>query len=190
MDIDFKRVFLPLMAGLALAVASSIQGAPGKSKAGGWEPSADHVEDIVISVKTNPETDPEAACVALQIGINLMMDDVNGPEPGAVVPADAVTLFLTLDGVNVVGPDSSIEDMVCFTPKGPDTASIRGLLGNFWMMGGDIVVCPLCWAARYPDAEPTLPQIMVDELVDPSSLIGNGTDIHDVFLYADKVIDF
>jgi hypothetical protein len=92
--------------------------------------------------------------------------------------------------VNVVGPDDSIDDPVCFTPKGPDTASIRGLLGNFWLMGGEIVVCPLCWAARYGADEPTLPEIMVDESVDPYSVIGDGTDIHNLFLYTDKIIDF
>jgi hypothetical protein len=196
MDIDFKRVFLPLMAGLALAFASSTQGAPGKSKAGGWEPSADHVEDVVISVKTDPLEDPEAACVAIQIGINLLSDDLNGDDPGGqVTPADDVTLFLTLGGVNVLSPrvmtpEPQEAGPLCFSfdKNGiPITPPLSALIDRFWLEGGNIMVCPLCWFSRYPDELPVPPP---SSDVAPAELIGNGAGIHDLFLKADKVIDF
>ena len=197
MDIDFKRVFLPLMAGVALAVASSAQGAPGKSKAGGWEPSADHVEDVVVSVKSDPLEDPEAACVAVQIGINLLLDDLNGDEPGGqVTPADDVTLFLTLGGVNVLSPEAMTpgdDAPTCFSldkngmPVEPEPP-LHALIDRFWMEGGNIMVCPLCWFSRYPDGPMPVPPPSSD--LAPAELIGDGAAIHDLFLKADKVIDF
>lgn len=198
MAIDFKRVFVPVVATVALVAASAATGAPGKSKAGGWEPSADHVEDVVISVKTDPlPDDAEAACVAVQIGINLLSEDLNGDDPGGeVTPADDVTLFLTLGGVNVLHPDvmnPKGEPLTCFTldtsgmPVEPEPP-LYALINRFWLEGGNIMVCPLCWFSRYPDGPMPVPPPSSD--VAPAELIGNGAGIHDLFLKADKVIDF
>ena len=197
MAIDFKRVFLPVVASLALVAASAVTCAPGKSKAGGWEPSADHVEDVVISVKTDPLSDSEAACVAVQIGINLLSDDLNGDDPGGqVTPADDVTLFLTLGGVNVLSPEVMTPEPpeagpLCFSFDKygePITPPLAALVNRFWTEGGNIMVCPLCWFSRYPDGPMPVPPPSSD--VAPEELIGNGAGIHDLFLKADKVIDF
>jgi hypothetical protein len=45
------------------------------------------------------------------------------------------------------------------------------------MLGGEVVTCPLC-AERREITEPTY------------GVIGDGVDIHNLFLYGDKVIDF
>ena len=195
MDIDLMRVFVPVVASLALVAASAATGAPGKSKAGGWEPSADHVEDVVVSVKTDPLEDPEAACVAIQIGINLLSDDLNGDDPGGqVTPADDVTLFLTLGGVNVLHPDvmePAGAPLTCFSfdkDGNPIAPPLFALVDRFWTEGGSIMVCPLCWFSRYPDGPMPVPPPSSD--LAPEELIGNGAGIHDLFLKADKVIDF
>lgn len=100
------------------AVAFVTQAAPGKSKgSSGWEPSADHLESVVVSIKSSPLTEErtengwvvgivdeattEAACVAVQIAKNLLASQV----PAAVTPADEVSIFLTLGGVRIVGAD-------------------------------------------------------------------------------------
>ena len=89
-------------AALALGVAGSVGNAVAAS-------SEDGVEQVVISIKTNPLTDPEPSCVALQIGINLLLTEVPvGTGSVAVTPADRVVLFPTVDGVELVNPDSPI----------------------------------------------------------------------------------
>jgi hypothetical protein len=165
---------------LTLAGSTSYA-APGQSKgAGGWEPSADHMESIVIAIKTDPLVDPEPACVALQIGINLLMDTI--PVQGnyfSVTRADEVTLFPTIGGVELINPDNdlALAQPVCDTPAGPSSGSLAELLQGFVNLGGEVVVCPLC-ATRRGITEPTY------------GIMGNGVDIHNLFLEGDKVIDF
>lgn len=186
MYIDGRKM---LMAGLvaALATTASVGYAGGdrhERRGGPWnalEPSVDREETIVISLATNPYDDPEPACVALQIGMNLLMKDLNGDEPGGKVkPADSVTLFATLDGVELVAPDSdfSAEEFDCLTPDGEKPLS--GLLWKFVeVTGGEVVVCPLCWAERgYGGTQPAY------------GVVANAFDIHDLFLTADKVLGF
>jgi hypothetical protein len=144
----------------------------------GLEPSVDSQETVVISLAADPQKGPEKAepaCVALQIGMNLLMDNLGGVE---VTPADSVILFLTLDGVELVARDYSKLD--CRTPAGPNAASLSGLLNKFVNdLGGEVVICPLCWAERgYVDGDQT------------HGIVGDAFDIHDLFLHADKVIDF
>ncbi len=184
-----KLVVAALTASMAI-VASQAIGAPGKSQgAGGFEPSADHVESVVIALKSDPRIDPEPACVAIQIGINLLMDTVMvGENTVAVTSADEVILFPALDGVQVVNPDnglplppddphddSPLNSPVCTTPGTPK--SVNQLLMGFSMLGGQVVSCPLCTMTR-GISEPNF------------GTIGNAVDIHELFLYADKVIDF
>ena len=206
-----KIVVAALTMSMAVAVSQGIA-APGKSQgAGGFEPSADHAESVVITMQSNPvsgyDPDPEdpdvawealaqsaePACVALQIGINLLMDTVKvGDDAVAVTPADEVILFPTLDGVQVINPDNGLppnhpdhvdgehrplplNSPVCTTPSGPK--SVTQLLMGFSMLGGQVVSCPLCTMTR-GISEPNF------------GIIGNAVDIHELFLYADKVIDF
>jgi hypothetical protein len=132
-----------------VAVTSSFA-APGNSNGqGGWEPSADHVESVVIAIKSDPLSDPEPACVALQIGINLLSDTIMPPAAGVpVVPADEVILFPTLAGVEVVNPNNGIPggspddplneaDCLSVTPDGnPTFVSLNYLLQRFDSLGG------------------------------------------------------
>lgn len=164
----------------SLAIAGSVSyAAPGGSKgAGGWEPSADHMESVVISLHTNPLTDPEPACVALQIGINLLMDTIPvAGNPIPVTPADEVILFTTTDGVELINPENDFSEAVCDTPAGPESRSLNQLLMGFVSLGGEAVACPLC-AKRRGITDPTY------------GFIGDGVDIHNLFLFGDKVIDF
>ena len=144
--------------------------------------SGDGIENVVISLNTDPTKDPEPACVALQIGMNLLMSDLNNDEIDDVVPADDVTLFLTTGGVELVNPHNSIYNRtkpkpVCTTPGGVNTASLQALLQGFKMRGGKVMICPLCANSR-GITEPTAGEP------------GTSTDIHNLFLYADKVITF
>lgn len=189
----FGRKLVSIVAMATITIAPSLAGAaPGGSKgAGGWEPSADHMESVVIALKSDPLEDPEPACIALQIGINLLMDSVPGAQgPVPVTPADEVILFPTLAGVQIINPDNGLppndaasdpnaplNELVCDTPAGPDTRSLNQLLSGFVALGGRVVSCPLCAEAR--------------GITEPNfGYIGNGVDIHELFLYGDKVIDF
>jgi len=169
-----------LMAGLVAALATTMSVGYAEDEVV-LEPSADGEEMIVISLGSNPRKDPEPACVALQIGMNLLMDDLNGANDGGeVIPADRVILFATLDGVELVAPDNNFSKKKynCLTPDGEKPLS--GLLSKFVeVMGGEVVVCPLCWAERgYAGTAPTY------------GVVANAFEIHDLFLTADKVIGF
>ena len=141
--------------------------------------SMDGMEQVVISIRTDPLKDPEPACVALQIGKNLLMENVGVP----VTPADRVSLFLTIDGVELVNPENQINKrkkpkLVCNTPAGENTASLAGLLAKFVTMeGSEVLICPLCSASR--------------GITDPTQgKDASAEEIHNLFLFADKVIDF
>jgi predicted peroxiredoxin len=179
MRIDLKKtlftgLFVALAAGTSVGYAGSDRGS------GFWkpfEPSVDGPENVVISLGTDPTVDAEPACVALQIGMNLLMDDLNGTEAGGkVTPADHVVLFATLDGVKLVASNSDLS-ATCFTPGGQQPLS--EILSQFLGRGGDVVVCSLCWNARgYLETQLTY------------GIVAEASDIHSLFLYADKVIPF
>lgn len=179
-DVLSKLILSATVACLAI-LGSAAYAAPGGSKgAGGWEPSADHQEWVVISIKTDPVyDDPEAACVALQIGINLLRNEVPDSQlqPTPVTPADRVVLFLTLGGVELINPEHAFAEPDCDTMAGQNTARLPDLLDGFLFEGGEVIVCPLC-ADRRGISAPT------------RGVMGSGEDIHNLFLYGDKVIDF
>lgn len=189
-----NKLMLTVIA-VTLSIAGSVSSAaPGKNNGiGGWEPSADHREYIVISIKTDPTVGEtieeikeaaEPACVALQIGSNLLKSvvDVSGNNI-PVTPADKVVLFTTIGGVELINPDPEKQEIlnnteVCFAPDSTGMyKSLNQLLNGFVLDGGEIVVCPLCAITRGISPE------------DPAKM-GNAEDIHNLFLYADKVIDF
>jgi hypothetical protein len=177
MHIDPKKT---LLAGLFLGLAAATSGGYA------WDqlvPSLDGYGNVVISLGTDPTKDPEPACVALQIGMNLLMDDLNGDaDGGKVTPADRVVLFVTLDGVELVAPGSDepkskISKQTCLTPGG--LKPLSGILNQFVSLGGEVVICPLCWSGRdYAAGDQTY------------GIVANAFDIHSLFLYADKVITF
>ncbi len=142
------------------------------------------MEQVVISIKTDPLKDPEPSCVALQIGINLLLGVVPVDNTFvSVTPADSVILFPTIEGVELINPDNQINKRkkpkpVCDTPAGENTASLAGLLQTFVdLEGSKVVICPLCASSR-GITEPT------------QGTMGNAEEIHNLFLFADKVIDF
>ena len=180
MHIDPKKT---LLAGLFLGLAAATSGGyAGDDRGSGFwkpfEPSVDGQENIVISLSSDPTVDAEPACVALQIGMNLLMDDLNGAtDGGKVTPADRVVLFVTLDGVYLVAPDSNLSEQKCLTSGG--LKPLSGILSQFVTNGGEVVVCPLCWSERgYVGQAPTY------------GTVADAFDIHSLFLYADKVITF
>ncbi|MGI9318422.1 MAG: DsrE family protein [bacterium] len=168
--INVQRKLVLAAIAVTLGIAGSVSYAFDQS-------SVDNMEQVVISIKTNPLKDPEPACVALQIGINLLMD-LNG----TVLPADKVILFPTIDGVELINPDNQINKrkkpkLDCDTPAGESTASLSQLLETFVELDGEVVICPLCANSR--------------GITDPTQgKMGTAEDIHNLFLYADKVIDF
>jgi hypothetical protein len=142
------------------------------------EPSVDQTESIVVSLATDPRKEEgyEAACVALQIGKNLL---TSGLDPNG--PADGVTLFATLDGVYLVDPDTTVqgilEEWECRTPSG--YRPLLEVLEDFVGAGGEVVACPLCWIERgNQGVAPTY------------GIVATAVDIHQLFLYADKVLSF
>lgn len=147
----------------------------------------DDSEYVAITLGTSPvptRHDPEAqeaACVALQLGMNLLSpivpDSTNTPT--AVEPADRVVLFPTLGGVELINPHTDLTTLMCKTPgeHGLEDISLAKVLAGFVAAGGEIIVCPLCAYAR--------------NIFEPSyGTMGSGVSIHELFIDADKVLSF
>jgi predicted peroxiredoxin len=135
----------------------------------------------VISLAGDPVLgDPEPACVALQLGIGLLGSK----------KAD-VTIFATLGGVSIGSRDAETATRLCETVlrKPPnkwvldEAKELSEVLGDYLGAGGKIVVCPLCWVARYgdfPQSNNRLIQNANVEVTSPGPLL----------LGADKVIHY
>mgnify|MGYP001551954703 CR=1 FL=1 len=147
-----------------------------------WEIDSDggisrgDAQDIVISLKSNPMSNPEMACLAVTFARSLSNNDLN--------PTNAnVKLFVTLDGVTLA--DASVtrsRRFKCDTPWGE--VSIRENLEKF--IDGNhnnMVVCPLCWKSRYGEELPDYGVLPGAEGVDPKA-------IGKMMLDADKILDF
>ncbi len=135
---------------------------------------ATEAQDVVVSLKSNPMANPEAACLAVTFARSLSMPENKN-----------VTLFVTLDGVTLADKQVvSSRRFKCHTPWGKIS-----LLENLEVFLDDndnnMVVCPLCWESRYGD----------DELPDYGVLPGTtedvpGTAIGTMIFNADKILDF
>jgi hypothetical protein len=123
-------------------------------------------QDIVITLKLNPMSQPEAACLSVTLARSLSGD-----------PSANVTLFPTLDGV-ALGDNGVVSSrrFKCNTPWGE--ISLQENLEAF-IAGNpnNMVICPLCWTERYGDQSP-------DYGVLDSSAVGA------LLLNAEKIIDF
>lgn len=146
-----------------------------------WQPP-DTESDVVISLKTDPMSDPEAACLAVTLARVLKMRGSN------------VTLFPTLDGVSlgdahVVGSPR----FKCDTPFSADPISLQENLEAFFELGGwsihNMVVCPLCWEKRYGEETPYY-GFLPSECTDPSDPLDECYAVAIMLEHADKVIDF
>ncbi|RDH84744.1 MAG: hypothetical protein DIZ80_04560 [endosymbiont of Galathealinum brachiosum] len=130
----------------------------------------------MVALITDPTKDPEPACIALQIGMYLLMS------PGGAAPADDVTLCVQTSGVELINPDNNIHTRAnpkpaCATPNGVKTASLQGLLNGFESMCGKVVICTLCTMSRG-----------ITQLT--NGIFANPVIIHNLFLSADKVMTF
>ena len=143
--------------------------------------SAGDLQDIVITLKSNPMSHPEMACLAVTFARSLSHNaDTTPPN----LTNANVTLFVTLDGVSLA--DDSVTGsrrFKCETPWGK--ISLKENLEAFIAENSNnMVVCPLCWKSRYGDEElPDYGVLPGAEGVDPKA-------IGKMMLDADKILDF
>ena len=145
--------------------------------------SAGDPQDIVITLKSNPMSHPEMACLAVTFARSLS---------GA--PFANVTLFVTLDGVSLA--DASVTGsrrFKCETPWGE--ISLKDNLEAFLtgdseeMNHNNMVVCPICWKSRYGDELPDYGVLPGAD--DPDGVHGApGDAIGKMVFDADKILDF
>ena len=144
-------------------------------------------QDIVITLKLNPMSHPEAACLAVTMARMLRGDFSGGPGSTSV----NVTLFPTLDGVAI--GDFEVVRRSRFKCEMPDESviSLQENLENFLCDTGDradcpdpsylnmnnLVECPICWKARYGDELPYYGVL-------------NPMAVGAVLMNAEKLIDF
>ena len=196
-SVIYKFMFALVAASLSIAGAVSIA-SPGEGKGFGHWGSYEHDDQfVVISIKTDPTVDPEPACVAIQIGTNLLKDyatDLAG-NVYPVEPAE-VTLFITTGGAELLDPRHYEEGKplagdLCFAPgaSGLVMKSLTALLDEYESMDGDIVICPLCAYSRGIGTEEMV-ELGMAEVTPTRGDFGGGVDIHKLFMEADKVIDF
>jgi hypothetical protein len=135
--------------------------------------SAGEPQDVVISLKVNPLTNPETACLSITLARALKGNGVTN-----------VTLFPTLDGVTL--GDAKVVDnkkFRCSTPfPEPQPVSLADNLERFLDGNMDnMVVCPICWGERYGE----------EQLPDYGFLPPPGNPaVGKLLLDAEKIIDF
>lgn len=172
----FKRLATMTLLSSSVAMMGTLQSAHAD-----WFPnfggiSASDPQDIVISLKSDPNQDPEAACLAVTFARSLSGN-----------PNANVTLFVTLDGVNLAS-DSYIskrrlKKYECTTPFDPQHVTLQENLDAYLMGNNEnLVVCPICWKERYGDELPDYGVLPGEDA--PSNAIGL------MIFNADKILDF
>ncbi len=133
--------------------------------------SAGDAQDIVISLKSNPMSNPEMACLAVTFARSLSA-------------AANITLFVTLDGVSLAD-DSVVSSkrFKCDTPWG-EISLIENLETFLAGNANNMVVCPICWKSRYGDELPDYGVLPGTTEGVPAEAIGK------MVLDADKILDF
>jgi len=144
--------------------------------------SVEDARDVVITLKSDPNHDPEAACLAVTFARSLARN-----------PNANITLFVTLDGVNLASDKyiskRRLKEYECSTPFpfDPPHVTLKENLDTFITDTiGDhhnVVVCPICWKERYGEE---IPDYGVLPGVDgvPGDAIGK------MMFDADKILDF
>mgnify|MGYP001820244283 CR=1 FL=1 len=139
--------------------------------------SAADPQDVVVSLATDPNHDPEAACLAVTFARSLSLNQKAN-----------ITLFVTLDGVNLAREDyitrKRLKEYECTTPS---TMSGKISLADHltaYIAGNDnkMVVCPICWNERYEGENP-------DFGVLPGTT-APGNAIGAMMFNADKILSF
>jgi sulfur relay (sulfurtransferase) complex TusBCD TusD component (DsrE family) len=137
--------------------------------------SATAPQDVVVSLATDPNHDPEAACLAVTFARSLSGN-----------PKANITLFVTLDGVNLASEDyitrKRLKEYECTTPSGK--LSLVDHL-TAYIAGNDskMMVCPICWKERYEDEVPDYGDM-------PGVNDVPGTAIGTMMFNADKILSF
>ena len=144
--------------------------------------SAEDPQDVVISLKSDPNHDPEAACLAVTFARSLSRNEKAN-----------ITLFVTLDGVNLASDKyiskRRLKKYECTTPfpDDPPYVTLKENLNLFLDETSDnhnnVVVCPICWKERYGAEIP-------DYGVLPGAQGTLGTAIGTMIFNADKILDF
>ena len=136
--------------------------------------SAADDQDLVISLATDPNHDPEAACLAVTFARSLSGN-----------PKANITLFVTLDGVNLASEDyitsKRLKEYECTTPWGK-VSLVESLTTYIAGNNDKLVVCPICWKERYEDESP-------DFGVLPGAT-APGNAIGAMMFNADKILSF
>ncbi|MCK5662709.1 MAG: hypothetical protein KAI17_04440 [Thiotrichaceae bacterium] len=132
--------------------------------------SAGDAQDVVVSLKSNPMANPEAACLAVTFARSLS-------------GSANVTLFVTLDGVTIADDKvASSRRFKCDTPWG-EISLIENLEVFLDDNPNNLVVCPICWNSRYDE--------LPDYGVLPGTSVGVPAEaIGKMMLDADKILDF
>ena len=182
-----KHSFVTVTAAALVATALAPFSAVGDwTQNDGSSSTAGEGQDIVITLKSDPRSNPEAACLAVTLARSLRGDFLPS---GATATAANVTLFPTLDGVaigdahvvsrprfrcntpeGVISLQENLEDFLCDTGDRIDCAYDDFNMNN-------LVECPLCWSERYPGQMPYYGVL-------------NPAAVNEVLLNAEKVIDF
>lgn len=171
-----KNVFTLVLGIIVFGLFQSVSADWNVNSGGGV--SAGGPQDIMISLKSNPMSNPEMACLAVTFARSL-----------SAGPNNNVTLFVTLDGVSLA--DASVTGsrrFKCEIPDGfPEDETIISLEDNliaFLTKNGmtdinndKMVVCPICWKSRYGEESPDYGT-------------NNGMAIGPMILNADKILDF
>ncbi|MEJ2308738.1 MAG: DsrE family protein [Gammaproteobacteria bacterium] len=171
----FTRLF-PLITALLIGGAMQSVHADWDVNFGGL--SGADPQDIVISLATDPNHDPEAACLAVTFARSLSGN-----------PNANITLFVTLDGVNLASEDyitrKRLKEYECTTP--PTMSGKISLVDHLtaYIDGNDnkMIVCPICWNERYEGENP-------DFGVLPGAEGVPGTAIGTTMFNADKILSF
>ena len=146
--------------------------------------SAAEPQDVVISLATDPNHDPETACLAVTFARSLS-GNLNAN----------ITLFVTLDGVNLAREDyitrKRLKEYECTVPEAMAASGkisladhlTAYLTGEFGIENENMVVCPICWKERYEDELP-------DYGVLPGAEGVSDKAIGKMMFNADKILSF
>jgi sulfur relay (sulfurtransferase) complex TusBCD TusD component (DsrE family) len=160
--LGFSR-FVGLAAALSVAVLPTVVSGDLRTNLGGLS-NTDN-QDVVVSLKVNPLTNPEQACLAVTLARALKRGTTN------------VTLFATLDGVAL--GDAKIVGNPKFrctvTPAGDELSLEENLSAFLADNPRNMVICPICWVERYGSAIPDY---------------GAYTSPVPMLLRADKILDY
>ena len=172
----FTNLFLLIPALAMIGTVQSVR-ADWEDNLGGI--SIEDPQDVVITLKSDPNHDPEAACLAVTFARSLARN-----------PNANITLFVTLDGVHLASDryisKRRLKKYGCNTPFDPEPVTLEENLSLFISETDynhdNLVVCPICWKERYGDRIPDYG--VLPGPTAPPDAIGK------MMFNADKILDF